>query len=144
MVFHSHKDRWLSITMWSTILIMIVTGSITWFDSDIPFIASLIFFLIMWSTAIFLSWMWLTTCYVMHDDHLLIRFGPFKLRIPYEAIRKIKRTRSILSSPALSTRRLEIQYHRFDMTYISPADEERMLKLLRERCPRAQFDIDVN
>jgi K+ transporter len=119
---------------------LLILGVLLLIDEDVPFAGGLILLIVMWGTAFFIMWMWQTTAYILENEHLLIRYGPFRHNIPYSNIRKVKRTVNFLSSAALSTKRLEIHYNRFDLIYISPEEEERFLSLLRERCPEASFE----
>lgn len=144
MVFRSKQDGWLKFLVWTTILVTFVVGISVWFDPSIKPVGSIIFTLIMWSFAIFMAWLAMSTAYIVKEDHLLIRSGPFKMRIRYEDIRKVSRTQSVLAAPALSTQRLEILYRRYDIAHISPDDEDKMLELLQERCPQAVFESDSN
>lgn len=144
MKFLSRKDRWLSVIIWFSIILIVVSGLAPFFSQEIPGVVTTILLIIMWGMAGLMIWMWMGTYYVIEDDHLLIRFGPVSKRLPYQIIRKVNQTRSVLSSFALSTRRLEIHYNRYDLLYISPEEEERMLELLRERCPHAEFISDIN
>jgi len=138
--FKSRKDAWLRVIIWLSNLLLLVSGIAPLLKDQVPTPGNILLLIIMWGTACFLSWMWLTMAYVLSEEHLLVRFGPFRKSIPYSSIRKVKRTTSILSSAALSTRRLEIHYNRFDLIHISPAEEERFLTRLRERCPQASFE----
>lgn len=144
MRFPSRKDRWLAVIIWFSIILIVICGLAPFFAEEIPDSVTIILLIIMWGMAALMIWMWMGTYYVLEDDHLLIRFGPVSKRLPYAKIRKINQTRSVLSSFALSTRRLEIRYNRFDLVYISPEEEDRMLELLRERCPHAEFVSDIN
>jgi hypothetical protein len=45
-------------------------------------------------------------------------------KIDIEKIRKIEKTSSILSSPALSMDRIAVKYNKFDEIYISPKEKQ--------------------
>ena len=47
--------------------------------------------------------------YTLLESQLLIRFGLFRHRINYQDIKSVKKTFNLLSSPALSLKRIEIQ-----------------------------------
>ena len=55
-------------------------------------------------------WLMVTTDYTVRTDVLDVRSGPFRWRIPRSEIHSIQPSRSLLSAPALSLNRLEIQY----------------------------------
>mgnify|MGYP002621324800 FL=1 len=138
--FPSRKDAWLSLIIWATGLALLVLGILPWVQNKMPTPGNLIYLAIMWGTAWFVLWMWHTVHYVLTEDHLLIRFGPFRVTIPYSSIRMVRRTVNHQASLAQSSRRIEIRYRSFDLVYISPAEEERFLSRLRERCPQASFE----
>ena len=90
---------------------------------------------------IFISWLWFKTGYTINDKELIAQAGPFRSKILLKAIRKVRRTRNPLSSPALSLDRLEIEYSD-GFILISPADAEAFLNILRERCPNVDIKLD--
>ncbi|MEM7655137.1 MAG: PH domain-containing protein [Bacteroidota bacterium] len=65
--------------------------------------------------------LFLTTCYTVVDDQLLVRSGfIFKEDIPIHAISQIIPTNNPISSPAASLDRLEITYRQGQKVLISP------------------------
>jgi hypothetical protein len=78
-------------------------------------------------------WITLTTVYTVTTGFLDIRSGPFHWQVPLRQIQKISRTRSALSSPALSLDRLKIDYSDVKSIMISPEDRERFLADLKSR-----------
>jgi hypothetical protein len=78
-------------------------------------------------------WITLTTMYTITTGFLAIRSGPFHWQIPLRQIHGITRTRSALSSPALSLERLKIEYADARTIMISPEDRERFLADLKSR-----------
>jgi hypothetical protein len=74
--------------------------------------------------------------YTLLESQLLIRFGLFRHRINYQDIKSVKKTFNLLSSPALSLKRIEIQYSKgIGFTLISPNDIESFVKDLSIKCP---------
>lgn len=62
-----------------------------------------------------------TTKYSIQGNQLTVKcFWIINDRIEISKIRKIEKTNSILSSPALSLDRIAIFYNKFDEVYISP------------------------
>lgn len=90
----------------------------------------------------FLLWIIIGTAYTVTDSELLVRSGPLKMAIPVSQIRSVRRTNSLWSAPALSLRRIEVQYAaRIDAqqaVVISPADIEGFLQALARRNPQIQ------
>ena len=56
-------------------------------------------------------------------------------------IRKIEKTNSILSSPALSLDRIAIFYNKYDEVYISPKDRDNFIKDLLEINPTIEIKV---
>ena len=79
--------------------------------------------------------------YTLLESQLLIRFGLFRHRINYQDINSVKRTFNLLSSPALSLKRIEIQYSKgIGFTLISPNHIENFVKDLSAKCPHLRLE----
>ena len=76
-----------------------------------------------------------STHYTFEQDTLLCRSLMFKRRISYESIRKIEQNTSLYAGLKMSTafRGIIIHYNKYDELFISPAESERFLSLLKER-----------
>jgi uncharacterized membrane protein YdbT with pleckstrin-like domain len=85
------------------------------------------------------GWIFATTSYRFAESELVVQSGPLRVRVPFAQVRRVTRTRSVLSAPALSLRRLEITYGSHSAVVISPEDEARFLATLRERSPDAEL-----
>ncbi|WP_442598688.1 PH domain-containing protein [Neobacillus sp. D3-1R] len=141
MKFPSKKDWWLTIIVWGAMLFAI--GSVFYeIEENLSNIGTLLVLLLSSIVLpIFIIWIWLTTNYVLDDQNLVIRYGPFKKTIPLHSIKSVKKTMNPLSSPALSLKRLEISYGQYGMALISPKDREEFMKILAEKCPRANIKM---
>ncbi len=84
---------------------------------------------------LFAAWVWFGTHYILQDDRLLVRSGPFRHDITIDSIIRVEPTRSLLSSAALSRDRLDIRYNRFNFIMISPANRAGFLRELSARSP---------
>lgn len=82
----------------------------------------------------FMLWVCFTTHYLVSDTHLIIRYGPFIKTIPLDSITSVKKTSNPISSPALSLKRIEVLYGRYDMMLISPKNRDEFITLLSDRC----------
>lgn len=71
--------------------------------------------------------------YVLEDDHLFIRAGVWKWRIPYADIQSVKPSQSMLAGPALSFQRIEIVSGQAGSILISPVDREGFIRALQQR-----------
>lgn len=80
-----------------------------------------------------------TTHYTFRADALHVRCGPFTLDIPYDDVRRASPSSSLMSGYAMSLRRIEVEYGRFDTVLISPADRAGFLDELRRRAPHADI-----
>lgn len=91
---------------------------------------------------VFLLWIYLGTYYEFRDDYLYCKSGPFAESIPYSQIRSARLCQSMLSSMALSSKRIEIRQHRkgymMGTTMISPMNREEFLEKLLTRCNNIQ------
>lgn len=74
--------------------------------------------------------------YSLAEDHLLVRAGLLRWRIPYHSISEASPTRSPVSGPALSLDRLRIR-HRNGTLLISPVRRDSFLGALEERVRKA-------
>ena len=102
MYFPPKKDLWLGILCWGgllAILILTITPEIDWYGLDISILGSAFF-----------GWIWFETVYTITDNSLEVKCGPFDKKIPFSKIHRIKRTRTLWSSAALSFDSLEIKH----------------------------------
>ncbi|MBM7647431.1 hypothetical protein JOC78_000352 [Bacillus ectoiniformans] len=139
MKFKSKQDWWLTLIVWGAMFFSIGNGMYTLIEE--PFSADMFFVLLVSIILpLFIIWMWLTTCYILDEHHLVVKFGPFKKKIPLESIKSVKKTMNPLSSPALSLKRLEIVYGDFQTVLISPEDREEFMKILSAKCPHVKVE----
>jgi hypothetical protein len=74
-----------------------------------------------------------STRYEVTAHEVIARSGPFRWRIAIDGIESIRPSRSLISSPALSTDRLEIRYGKDRKLLISPKDREGFLEAVVAR-----------
>jgi hypothetical protein len=127
----SKIDLWVSIVIWSVILI--VVGAMTRLDDQ-----TAISYFIGLPVTTLLIWIYFGTHYELRDEYLYCRSGPFTEKIVYSKIKSLKLSRNMLSSMALSGDRIEIKQHGkgylLGTTYISPENREQFLSELISRC----------
>ncbi len=78
------------------------------------------------------------TEYHLNDTELVIRWGVFRTRVPYDAIERVYPTRNPLSAPAWSLDRLGIDYRvngARRLALISPHRQDGFLDALQQRVP---------
>lgn len=134
MKYPSKVDLWLAILISGSMLGTIGIGLYAMFYESPSFWEVIFLLLSCVLLPLFILWGCLTTYYLFSDNHLIIRYGPFKKRIPLDRITSVKKTSNPLSSPALSLKRLEISYNTYDMVLISPQDRDEFIKVLSKRC----------
>ncbi len=78
-------------------------------------------------------WVFLGTVYRVDGQTLDVRSGPFRWSVPLRDIHSVRDSRSTLSGPALSLRRLEIAYGAGRRLLISPDDRGAFLSAIGHR-----------
>ena len=72
-----------------------------------------------------------STRYIIDENQLIVKsMFIVNCKIEISRIKKIEKTNSILSSPALSLDRMAIMYNKFDEVYISPKDKQAFIEEL--------------
>ncbi|HEX6994681.1 MAG TPA: PH domain-containing protein [Gammaproteobacteria bacterium] len=138
--FRSKVDRWLLVVMVAaaatTVLTVVFALAIGIWQSGPAALFFIPLFIPMVAVGVGLPW-WLlrSTRYTLTPEELRIVCGPFHWTVRLKDIRRVSRTSNPLSSPALSLRRLRIEYGNRRFVMISPDDEERFLRELEIRRP---------
>ncbi len=87
--------------------------------------------------------MFLTTIYTIDNDKLKIKSGFFSYKpIEISEIKSITKTNNIISSPAASFDRIEIQYGKFKSIVLSPKDKSNFCKDLNELNPEIKIVLN--
>lgn len=129
-IFVSKKDRWLAVSLWLTVAGTLLTAAILFFVPLGPAF-KIGFLALQLATAGFVLWTLHATHYTLTGQSIVVRSGPFRWNIPYEAIREVRPSRSPLSSPALSLDRLKIRYTGSTLgLLVSPEDKAKFLEEL--------------
>lgn len=133
LVFRSRIDPWLAAVTFGPV---VLAGGMVVRRAIVTQRAPGVVLIAMFGVALgLLLWVFLATTYRITSRDLLVRSGPLRITVPLSEIGRVRRTRSVLSAPALSLRRLEVSYGKHSQVVISPADEEGFLTALRERAP---------
>jgi hypothetical protein len=99
-------------------------------------IALLIILLIILPIWVLINYMLFSIKYVIDHQNLTIKSGVFCTQVlDIQSIKKIEKTRSMLSSPAASLDRLEITYNKWDFVFISPKDKAAFVAQLKQLNP---------
>ncbi|SMP56017.1 membrane protein YdbS, contains bPH2 (pleckstrin homology) domain [Neorhodopirellula lusitana] len=72
--------------------------------------------------------------YTLLEDAVSVRCGVICYQIPYESILDVKKSRTWLSGPALSLKRVVIQTAK-KQHILSPADRDDFINQVQQRCP---------
>ena len=85
--------------------------------------------------------MLLHTDYTIDGDKLHIRCGLlFRMDLPISRIAEITHKSTILSSPALSAKRIGLKYGRTNMVYVSPEDQKGFIAALKTINPEIKIN----
>lgn len=86
--------------------------------------------------ALLLCYLYVSTFYVVTaDQKLSIRSVFYRKDIYIRSIKRIRRTKNHLASPALSGDRIEIQFNRYESVMISPKSRKVFIEELRKINP---------
>ena len=140
MKFPSAKDWWLTLIVWGAMIFAIGSGIFSVTQESLPIGELVMTSLATIGIPIFVIWLWLSTYYVIDENNLLVKYGPFKKVVPLHTITSVRKTNNPFSSPALSLKRLEILYGQYDTVLISPKDRDEFIKILAEKCPQMRVN----
>ena len=101
-----------------------------------------IMFLLLLAFTIFFFYGIIQTYYIVNNEEatLKITAGPlFNTIIDISTIKRVEDSNSFLSAPAMSTKRLEIVYNKFDSILLSPKDKEGFVAALQEVNPKIVY-----
>ena len=128
MLFRSAVDWWFY-------LVVIASMAAVFFAIEpileTPTIPTVILAIAIFIGAVALPlWLLLGTVYRVDSDQLTVRSGPFTWRVQLDEIHRVTRSRSPVSSPALSLDRLEIVYGNGKQILVSPRNHEKFLEAI--------------
>lgn len=151
MTFQAKRDRFF-MTMIGGVLLLIfavTAGPIVYelfFANTIDWAMIVVLLLTMILTCGFILWLIFDMEYTFQEEHLLVRGGPFRSKIPYEEITKMNdSTQIFVGYRVLSSKdALEIHYKRafLGSVIISPAEKETFKKELLKRAPNMSYIIE--
>ncbi|MBF0597811.1 PH domain-containing protein [Faecalibacter rhinopitheci] len=92
---------------------------------------------------VFITYLLLSTVYTINNNSkkLVVKSGYFYRKIDIEHIKTIKKSKSWISSPALSIDRIEISYNKYDSVLISPKNREQFIQELSAINPNIIVEI---
>lgn len=95
--------------------------------------------LLLW---MFITYSFFNTTYIITETNLIISVKPFyKKEISIATIKRVEKSRSLMSSPAPSFDRLEIQFGKFDSELVSPKDKKAFAETLQRLNPEIEIKL---
>lgn len=134
--YPSKRDLWLVILLLSISLLFLYVPVILFSEPIHPLLKvfGTIFFLVM---SVLLPWILFGTCYILTNEHLVIRCLSREYSIPLCDIYEVFPTHNPLSAPACSLDRLRVKFKGSKFgALISPKDKTEFLHDLLSRCPQ--------
>ncbi len=127
-VFPTAVDGWIVAVL--VLATVVVIGGIVPIIGLLPPLARIGLLAFAAAPIVFPFWLMRTTRYIVTREALLVRSGPFFWRIPSEEIVDVRPSRSLLSAPAFSRKRLAIHRRRGGPILVSPKDRSGFLVAL--------------
>ena len=127
MIFRSRSDVWLRVVLWISHLIMLGSIVMLLAHGAADSIVVAVFVAVILAGVL---WIQFATYYRIDGSTLIVRSGPMRWNIPIASITSVTPTDDPTSGPALSLRRLRVEYGAKEML-ISPADQEAFVAALR-------------
>jgi hypothetical protein len=132
MKVKSEFDLMFQLIVGTTVILMIAPIGL------IPQQERWVMYILVIPTFVFLGWIVLDTWYELRDEYLYCVSVPFREKIYYDKIKNVKLSENMLSSMALSRKRIEIRQHNKNYitgtTLISPRNREDFFVQLKRRC----------
>lgn len=139
MIFRSKVDKYFVITILIAIFILAISCFFPFFLEGMDAVAGTILIATFVLSAGLIMWISIDIRYVLNEEHLFVKAGPFRRRIPYEEITKVAPSRDMLSGFRMlsSIDGLEVSYKSalIGGVKISPEEKELFIEELKKRCP---------
>ena len=135
--YPSARDGWLTAVVTASMALAALSTLTAYVAA--PGAATTLGIVVLLAVIAFVIWVWVGTGYRTDEREMVVRSGPFRWRVPLDAITSVQPTRNPLSSPALSLHRLEVRYGR-RIIMISPRERTEFLRHLQRRCPQARIE----
>ena len=134
----SSKNRFTVVSLWSIAIILLLLLVANLIHEDLKILPITILSLVV----ILILWILLDTRYVIRDNLLLYRSGPFRGRIDIREIQKIRRFSGlyvpVIVKPALDTTGFIISYNNAEDVYVSPQRAETFIAELLKINPKIE------
>jgi hypothetical protein len=120
--FPSKRDRWLTVLLWGTVILMVPAGATALTMRPVA-VAALVLALAVGTIALVLSVLY-DTRYTFEGEVLRVRSGPFRWAVPLRDIEWVAPSDDPSSAPACSLDRIELKYGLYQTILLSPLDRE--------------------
>lgn len=144
MTFHSKIDSFFIRFLLAAILLIAAVSFIPLLFEGAPFSAFVIVSATFFVTTALILWIAFAIRYVFLEQHLLVKAGPFRSRIPYGSILKVAPTRDIFTGYRLLSSRDALKIINnttmFGTVKISPENQAAFIAELKKRCPDVKID----
>lgn len=137
--FLSSKNAFTIVILWSVVLFMVAMLGYNFTKGEFPIAP----FIILALATAMIIWVLLDTRYVIKNNFLLYRSGPFRGRIDISKIQKIKRHSGMFvpvsMKPALDTKGFIITINNFDDVFVSPKNSAVFLEEIQKINPKVEI-----
>jgi len=133
-IFKSKKDTWLALLIWAIILLPIY---LLFQDEELALTALIALSL----SSLLCLWVWYGTYYTIENKELKYQTGPFYGSLDIMSIKRINKTKSMMSSAALSLDRICIQNEEYNEVLISPERQEEFIRILKKINPNIIVEV---
>ncbi len=139
MKFYTAKEGFYGFFIWGIVLVIVAGLFLIFFGgTEVEFVPVVILLALM----AFMITIWYNTYYELKEEYLLVHFGVLRDKIYYKDITNLEKSRSILSSYALSRDRIAIYTQGKLKAFISPLDRENFLYELSKHMDLSLYSLD--
>ncbi|GAA0382202.1 PH domain-containing protein [Bacillus horti] len=151
MIFRAERDSFFTKFIWICVLLILAACFLPLLfpladGEKLPIEALVILTIVAIGTVVPILWMSYSLEYRFAADHLFIKAGPIRKRIPYTEITNVEPTRDIYTGFRLLSARnaLEVSYSSavFGGVKISPEKKELFLAELTKHCPDVTIKME--
>ncbi|MED4533016.1 PH domain-containing protein [Metabacillus fastidiosus] len=151
MIFYSKIDKiFLSIILVAILMIvplLLIPFLVDFYNGNTNIVDLIVVFSILFITVGLIIWTTFFIRYIFYESYLFLRAGPFRSKIMYEDITKVKQTNDIFTGYRLlsSKEAIEIFYKtgKFGSVKISPAEKQKFITELKKHCPHTEIEASL-
>lgn len=132
--YPSKRDLWLVLLTWFSAIVLLMSA-LHFYFSPLNLLYRISWAFFFCGTTFLCIWVVYSTCYYLTAEELVAISGPFHFRVPLEKITQVAPNSSMLSGPACSLDRLQIDYTGSKWgLLVSPKDKDAFLQAILEHC----------